>query len=289
MLRTSLNSSKLLNSSENNAKEKVATLRLRWLRTVLLNLSSKTSNVRWKRWLSTIKTREVSVRPHISNSIKSLTNTGILNFSNLVKLTKTNLITWTLDTLKNSKTTAVPWKLNSPLPLRHLLNSLTSREFKLTWQSKRTIKKPIKSNAELVSSKLRKQKFMKKLDTRKSWLLSQSWCKSRLTKWLLTKRDLSSEWTKDWRKEKLSTTRFCRDTKMSRKRSRTSKTLRELRKSALTMCALVLLPVARWQALLRWVLLAWRTLRCNRTHLDTLLLPSLLTKCDRYLVLTKTT
>ena len=174
MLRTSLNSLKLLNSSENNAKEKVAMLRLRWLRTVLLNLSNKTSNVKWKRWLSTIRTREVSVKPHISSSIKSLTNTGILNFSNLVKPTKTNLITWTLDTLKNSKTTAVPWKLNSPLHLRHLLNSLTSREFKLTWQSKRTIKKPIKSNAELVSLKLRKQIFMKKLDTRKSWLLSQS-------------------------------------------------------------------------------------------------------------------
>lgn len=86
---------KLLNSSENNVKEKVAMLRLRWLRTALLNSSSKTSNVRWKRWLSTIRTREVSVRPHISSSIKSLTNTGILNFSNLVKLTRTNLITWT--------------------------------------------------------------------------------------------------------------------------------------------------------------------------------------------------
>ena len=75
--------------------------------------------------------------------------------------------------------------------------------------------------------RLRREKSTWRRDKRRSLPLRPNWSKSNRMKWMLSKRSSRRTWTRGWSSGRLSITSCFKDIRTWRKKSKTSRTLRE--------------------------------------------------------------
>jgi hypothetical protein len=168
-----------------------------------------------------------SASKRISSSTRNSTSNGTKTFSKPKKkmrkhfLNLRNVTPLRLRAIDRFLETSYHWH-SSSAP-----SSSTLNKFNKIWPSKRSIKTHTRSKLGANNSRPRREKNTWRKDKRKSLLQKLNWFKSNKMKWMLLKRNSRQTLTKGWSSEKQSITSCSKDTKTSRKRLRTNRTLRE--------------------------------------------------------------
>jgi hypothetical protein len=81
---------------------------------------------------------------------------------------------------------------------------------------------------------------------KRSFRLRPSWCRSNKTKWTRLRKSLRPAWTSVLSWERLNTTRFCKDIRTSRRRSKANRPSRRTSRSVNTTLAQALRQAAAW-------------------------------------------
>ena len=136
---------------------RVNTLRLKWPKTELTNLRSKTTREERPPSSCSKLNREKTVSKHILSNTSNSTNSGMRTSSRPSKRTPKPLLSLKIDKPRKSRTTDKFLTRPSHSPSSIQLISLTSRRSKLNLPSKKTTLPPIKSSMSATRWKLNKE------------------------------------------------------------------------------------------------------------------------------------
>ena len=157
------------------------------------------------------------------NSIRNSTNNGTKIFSRLKKKMQQRLENLRIGIHKNSRTIDKRWKKNFLWLSNSLQSYWINRRSKLISRNRRIIQKHMLFKLGVSKWKWTRGRSTWLQGTRRLWPQKLNWSKSNKMKWMRWRRNLRQIWMKDWSSEKPNTTNFFKDTRMSRKKLKSSK------------------------------------------------------------------